>query len=287
MNLNKINILVTRPAHQAEHLCQLIAAQGGQPVRLPVIEIAEIEDKSSLLTCRARLNEVDIAIFISANAVEKTLPTLLNHEMSSSLLKSSLLKKETPHFDKEERRGILGAHSSELGNLQIIAVGKRTAKTLKNWGLMALCPASPFNSEAMLEMPQMQTEQVQGKKVVIFRGEGGRELLAETLRQRGAEVNYINVYRRVQPPLPAWFADSQIDIMTITSVEGLHNLWAMLKGQSWLRHTPFVVMSERIRMQAQQLGIQAQILVAPTASDEGLLEALLRIGKSVEKPKKI
>jgi uroporphyrinogen-III synthase len=196
-----------------------------------------------LFDCRARLDELDIAIFISANAVEKALPTLL-------------------------------AQRSLPVQLQLVAVGKRTAKTLKAWGLTALCPAPPFNSEAVMAMPQMQPAAVQGKQIVIFRGEGGRELLAETLRQRGATVNYVNVYRRVQPPTPAWITDTQIDVLTVTSVEGLQNLFAMLDGQVWLRHTPLVVMSERIRSEAQELGIPAPIFVAPTASDEGLLSAV-------------
>ncbi|RKZ91977.1 MAG: uroporphyrinogen-III synthase [Candidatus Parabeggiatoa sp. nov. 1] len=241
--LTGINVLVTRPAHQSEHLCQLIEAAGGQPVRLPVIEIVESDDKSALFDCRARLDELDIAIFISANAVEKALPTLL------------------------AQRGL-------PAQLQLVAVGKRTAETLKAWALTTLCPAPPFNSEAMLAMPQMQPAAVQRKQIVIFRGEGGRELLAETLRQRGATVNYINVYRRVQPPTPAWINDTQIDILTVTSVEGLHNLFTMLDGQAWLRHTPLVVMSERVRSEAQKLGVSAPILVAPTASDEGLLSAV-------------
>jgi len=237
MNINGIKVLVTRPAHQSEHLCQLIAEKGGQPVRLPVIEIVEIDDKSALLECRKQ--SLDIAIFISANAVEKTLPTLQNHLPP-----------------------------------QVIAVGKRTAQTLKAWGLTALCPPPPFNSEALLSMPQMQT--VTGKKIVIFRGEGGRELLAETLRQRGATVNYVQVYRRVQPPTPAWIANTQVDIIIVTSQEGLRNLFAMLDGQSWLRHTPLVVMSTRIRAEAERLGVDAPVFVASVASDEGLLEGVLQ-----------
>lgn len=248
-NLNEIKILVTRPAHQSKHLCQLIANEGGQPVRLPVIEIVEIDDKSALLDCREHLDKLYIAIFISANAVEKTLPTLL-------------------------AQGILPQQ------LQLIAVGKRTAEKLKAWGLTALCSAPPFNSEAVLEMPQLQATAVAGKQIVIFRGEGGREFLAETLRQRGATVNYVNVYRRVSPPTPAWLANTPIDIITITSVEGLQNLFTMLD----VRHTPLVVMSERIRTEVQKLGVQAPVYIAPTASDEGLLSAVLQATAQLPTP---
>jgi uroporphyrinogen-III synthase len=240
MALSGIKVLVTRPVHQSEPLCKLIAAEGGQAIRLPVIEIVEMDDKKALLDCRELMDDLDIAIFISANAVEKTLPTLLAHFSSQ---------------------------------LQLFAVGKRTTEILKNWGLTVLCPAPPSNSEALLEMPQLQS--VQGKNIVIFRGEGGRELLAETLRQRGALVNYVNVYRRIQPPAPAWI--TQVDIITVTSVEGLRHLLMMLEKQAWVRHTPLVVMSKRIRAEAEKLGIQAPIFVAPTASDEGLLMAIQEV----------
>jgi len=242
--LNGIKVLVTRPSHQSEHLCKLITEKGGQPVRLPVIDIVEIDDNSALLTCLTHLDEFNIAIFISANAVEKTLPTLL-------------------------------AQRNLPPQLQLISIGKRTADTLKAWGLTALCPASPFNSEAVLEMPQL--DKIRGQKIVIFRGEGGRELLAETLRQRGAIVDYVNVYRRVQPLTPAWLANTKVDIITVTSNEGLQNLFAMLGGQSWRKNTPLVVMSERIRAEALKLGVQAPVLVANTASDEGLLAAVIQI----------
>lgn len=251
LKLNQVKILVTRPSHQSEHLCQLIEAEGGLPIRLPVIEIVEIDDKSALLDCRARINELDIAIFISVNAVEKSLPIILGQAQKN-------------HFPP---------------TIQLIAIGKRTTETLQAWGLTALCPPPPFNSEALIKMPQMQTESLQGKNIVIFRGEGGRELLAETLRQRGATVNYINTYRRRQPSTPAWLSNTPIDIITATSVEGLRNLFAMLDGQPWLYHTPLVVISERVEKEAKQLGVQAPILTAPTASDEGLLTALIQAHK--------
>ena len=244
--LNGIKVLVTRPSHQSEHLCKLITEKSGQPVRLPVIDIVEIDDNSALLTCLTHLDEFNLAIFISANAVEKTLPTLL-------------------------------AQRNLPPQLQLISIGKRTTDTLKAWGLTALCPASPFNSEAVLEMPQLDKTKIRGKKIVIFRGEGGRELLAETLRQRGAIVDYVNVYRRVQPPTPAWLANTKVDIITVTSNEGLQNLFAMFSGQPWRKNTPLVVMSERIRGAALKLGVQAPVLVANTASDEGLLAAVIQI----------
>jgi uroporphyrinogen-III synthase len=239
--LSGLKVLVTRPAKQAEPLCQLITAQGGEVIRLPTLEIVAIEPHHALTTCS--LAQFDIAIFISVNAVEYAIPELL---------------KSHPHFPQ---------------SLELLTVGQRTATRLTDWGLSALCPNFPYNSEALLAMPQLQT--VTDKKIVIFRGEGGRELLAETLKQRGAQVEYINVYRRVQSPTPTWVTTLDPNVIVVTSNESLHYLLEMLQHQRWIKQTPLVVMSERIRLEAITLGIQAPIFVAPQASDEGLLQALL------------
>jgi uroporphyrinogen-III synthase len=232
--LNIIKVLVTRPQQSQARLCQMIEAEGCKAVCLPVIEIVAIADKTLLLNCQ--LN--DVAIFISANAVEKALPSL-----------------DLPP------------------QCQVFAVGKRTAAKLKAWGITALCPPPPFNSETMLAMLELQKSAIQGKKITIFRGEGGRELLAKTLQQRGAIVKYINVYRRIQPSITTKI--SPVDIITITSVQGLKHLLTMLEGQAWVKNTPLVVISERIAIQAKQWGINAPIFVATSASDEGILNAVL------------
>ncbi len=236
-----VKVLVTRPAHQSDHLCHLIEQAGGQPLRFPVIEVAEVEDNTELLDCIKHLDEFDTAIFISVNAVEKALPTLLKR-------------------------------SDVLNHLQIAAVGKRTAEAVEKWGYPVLYPDPPFNSESLLKMPEFQM--VEDKNIVIFRGEGGREILADGLRQRGATVEYVNVYQRVQPPVPKT-PPEPVDVITITSGEGLQNLFAMLAKQEWLMHTPLIVISSRMVAQARQLGTKAPLFVATSASDEGLLTALL------------
>lgn len=236
-----VKVLVTRPAHQSDHLCHLIEQAGGQPLRFPVIEVAEVEDNTELLDCIEHLDEFDMAIFISVNAVDKALPTLIKR-------------------------------SDILNHMQIAAVGKRTAETIEKWGFSVLYPDPPFNSESLLKMPELQS--IEDKNIVIFRGEGGREILADGLRQRGATVEYVNVYQRIQPAAPQ-YPPEPVDVITITSGEGLQNLFAMLAKQEWLVHTPLIVISSRMVTQARQLGIKAPLFVANSASDEGLLTALL------------
>lgn len=248
MLLQNLKILVTRPAHQAEHLCTLLQRHGGQVIPLPTIEIVDVEDQRPLQACR--LECCDVIIFISTNAVDKALPILL-------------------------------AKQAFPPSLLAIAVGQRTLESLRTWGIPTLCPAPPFNSEQVLAMPQLQ--EIKNRQIIIFRGEGGRELLAEALRQRGANVQYINVYRRIQPPPPQRISTEHIDIITVSSGEGLQNLFAMLTNQPWLCHTPFVVMSQRLVEKAHQLGVQAPIFVAPIAKDEGLVSAVLQAAENLTK----
>ena len=244
-----VGVLVTRPAHQADGLCALLEGEGARCVRFPVLEIVDPEDPQAAGEIVERLAEFDIAVFISPNAVNKAM-------------------------NRIRAAGPLPEH------LRLAAVGRGSAKELKRFGLSAdIAPRQRFNSEALLELPEMQD--VAGKRIVIFRGDGGRELLAETLKERGAEVEYAEVYRRAKPKadvgaLMRHWARGDIDVITVTSNEGLHNLFDMVGqlGRQWLRKTPLIVVSERQAELAQELGFQARTLVAESAADEGLLQAV-------------
>ncbi len=246
-------VLVTRPAHQAQHLCALIEEEGGQAIAFPVLEIQDLQDNSAVMRLVERLDEFDIAIFISANAVVKTMDLVL------------------PHRDWPS-------------HLQTAVVGTRTADALEEYGITVdICPEEKFNSEALLGLPQMCA--IKNKKIVIFRGEGGRELLADTLRQRGADIEYAEVYRRSKPAdIPGHTAlnladlllTGKINIIVVTSNEGLRNLWELAgaTGQEVLTHMPLAAMSARIAATAQELGVKYPASVAPQANDEGLLAAI-------------
>jgi uroporphyrinogen-III synthase len=124
-------------------------------------------------------------------------------------------------------------------------------------------------------------QDVAGKGIVIFRGEGGRELIADTLAQRGAHVEHAEVYRRTQPTadvgeLLRHWARGEIQVAVVTSNEGLRNLFDMVGklGQRWLRSTQLVVVSERAAALARELGFERPARVASEASDAGILAAL-------------
>ncbi|MGH8763010.1 MAG: uroporphyrinogen-III synthase [Nitrosospira sp.] len=248
-----ISILVTRPAHQAGDLAARIHAAGGTPILFPVLEILDTKNQRSLLDLLARLNEFDLAIFISPNAVNKTM-------------------------------SLICAKRTWPPKLKVAAVGQGTARELRRFGVdEVIAPTLRFDSEGLLDMDELQ--QVDSKRIVIFRGDNGRELLGEELLKRGATLEYAECYRRVKPntdtaPLLSAWASNEMNAITITSSEGLRNLCDMVgeSGQAWLKKTPLFVSHERIARNAKKIGLTQVILTA--AGDEGLLQGLLNYFQS-------
>ena len=244
-----VRVLVTRPRDQAENLAHLIESCGGEAIRFPVIEITEPQDTQALFAVIGRLKDFALAVFISPNAVNRAMNLIL-------------------------------ARGGLPPTLRVACVGRGSARELKHFGIEnIIVPPGRFDSEALLELPELQ--QVAGKRIVIFRGDGGRELLGDTLKARSAEIEYAECYRRVRPntdmtPLLRRWARGEIDIVSVTSADGLHNLFDMVgkAGQQWLIRTPIIVVSERMAEVCRELGFKSAPRVAATASDEAILEAL-------------
>ncbi len=246
-SLEQQRILVTRPAHQAQSLCQRIQVLGGIPLQYPAIDIQAIVPNDDLQRCLDRIRHYDLAIFISANAVRYGLPPLL-------------------------ALGDLASH------LKLAAVGQSTAKAMRSLhSAPHWVPKQSFNSEGLLALPQLQN--MRHQHVVIFRGEGGREYLAEQLRARGAQVDYVNLYRRCLPqPHQAdhpWLKNGAVDSIVMTSGEGLQNFLILTGNPAWLRDKNWVVISPRLAKAVTQAHMRGHIAVAPSSDDEGLLLALL------------
>ncbi len=247
--LTGVRVLVTRPQTQADNLVHLIEARGGEAIRFPVIEIAEPQDTQALLAVIDRLKDFALAIFISPNAVNRAMNLIL-------------------------------ARGGLPETTRVACVGRGSARELKHFGIEnIIVPQGRFDSEALLELPELQA--VKGKRIVIFRGDGGRELLGDTLKARGAEIEYAECYRRARPstdmtPLLRRWARGEIDIASVTSVDGLRNLFDMVgkAGQQWLIRTPIIVVSERMLEVCRELGFKTEPRVAATASDEAILEAI-------------
>lgn len=253
-----VRVLVTRPAHQAESLARLIEAAGGEAIRFPTLEIAAPRDTAALERRLAALDDFDLAIFISPNAVTHALP-------------------------------LLRARGGWPARVAVAAIGRGTAQALTQAGIQnVIAPADGADTEALLAVPPLR--RVAGKRIVIFRGEGGRALLGDTLAARGARVEFAECYRRVRPtadaaPLGARLRAGGIDIVTATSVESLHNLHDMLDAaaRERLRHTPIVVVGHRQAEAARALGVLSAPQMAHTASDAAILDAI-KAWRASQKP---
>lgn len=250
--LSGVTVVVTRPAHQAAALCHSIEAFGGTTLRLPVIEIRPSVDADRV---KAQLNHLDsfqLAIFISANAVFSAMEILKNE------------------------------HYRWPADLAIAAVGQATAKAISENGLMvSLVSPEPYNSEALLGLTELQT--LYGKRVIIFRGNGGRELLGDTLSARGAEVEYAECYQRVIPEtdMSALFQlwdKGCLPLIVVTSNEALTNLQELVgpTHQQSLLASPLIVVSQRAADLAEEQGFTQKAIVAKSASNDALLSVIKR-----------
>lgn len=248
--LNKRTIVVTRPREQAGALAAGIEAAGGHALLFPLLEIAPLADLSTVRAVAERLDDYAFAVFVSPNAVTHTLPTLL-----------------------AQRAWPPGLHAA--------AVGPSTAQTLAAAGIThCLLPQERFDSEGLLALPQLAAENVAGKRVVIFRGDGGRELLTDQLRARGAVVEWVTCYHRSGPragfaALEKAWADGQIDAIIVSSSEALTYLVTGLNpaARAHLHNTTLFVPHQRIADIARRHGLTRIELTGP--ADAGLLQALL------------
>lgn len=247
-DLHDLGVLVTRPAHQAGPLCDRIAAAGGRPVCFPLLAICDLTDSPEVSDRLSHLADYQLAIFISPNAVTLGLAAIA-------------------------ARGALPA------TLKLATVGNGSARTLQQILNRApdIVPQQRYDSEGLLAHPALQ--QVAGERILILRGEGGRELLAETLRQRGATVDYVELYRRECPPPDVAERDWLIktDIITVTSGEALQNLVKLTAeaDRAALLAKPLLVVSERTAAQARELGFTQPAILASSAGDDAIVQSLI------------
>lgn len=242
-------IVVTRPRAQADPLAAAIRVAGGDPFIFPLLEIGPAPDPAPLAAALDRLADYALAVFISPNAVDYSLPAIL-------------------------------ARGPWPVGLTPAAVGQGTVCALAVHGVAgAVAPSERFDSEALLELPPLQATAVAGRCVAIFRGDGGRELLADTLRQRGASVDCVPCYSRRAPeggaaPLLERWRAGRLDAFTVSSSEGLRYLVDMLDagGRRLLATTPVFVPHARIAENAAALGLRAVVLTAP--ADAGIIAGL-------------
>jgi len=241
-------VVVTRPREQAGRLCELIEAASGHPILFPTLEILDPPDLQPLHALIDRLEGFDVAIFVSPTAVQRGL-------------------------------ALVRARRSLPSRLRFAAIGQGSARELRRHGVDdVLAPERGADSEALLALAEFAD--VRNRAVAIFRGLGGRELLGDTLRARGALVEYAQCYRRVRPRadaevlMQAW-RRGEVHAVTATSREALANLVEMVgaPGRRWLLETPLFVPHERIAEAARSLGVAEVVVTQP--GDEGLVAAMI------------
>ena len=230
-------IVVTRPKGQAETLLALIRQAGGEPLAIPALEIHDLADLAPFYSVIDRLELFDTAIFVSRNAVRKAFSLI------------------------GERRW--PAH------LRVATVGNGSREELESHGITGvIAPSGQADSEALLAMQEFSV--VAGKRIAIFRGEGGRGLLGETLAARGALVEHAICYRRTLPAqsgalLAAALEGGKVDAVTLSSGEGLANLLAMLGAEASRRlaGAALFVAHPRIADEADRQGLGRVVTAGP------------------------
>jgi uroporphyrinogen-III synthase len=242
------SVLILRPRHQAGPLAKLIEAAGGEPLIFPVLEIEPLPASPALLDVFDRLREFRLAVFVSANAVRCAWPHI-------------------------ERAG------GWPGSIRSAAIGPATARELVGRGVPSvLQPEDSADSEGLLALRELSD--VRGWNVLIVRGSGGRELLSDELRRRGARVEYAECYRRVRSALQpaslhARLNSGRLNAICAASAAALQHLLDLLPPTpgSDLRTLPLFVPHERIRTSARDAGF-TQVVVTPFG-DSGLLEGMI------------
>lgn len=244
----RFTLLNTRPPHQADLLNRQLAVIGVEVLNCPSLQI-----EAALTTQMLSWDQQDVWVFVSRNAVEN-------------------FARQLPI---EQRQGDL--------RCRIVAVGEATAQAIQQqaWPNLQPIPES-FDSEGMLSLAVFT--QPQGLRVGIVRGDGGREHLAQVLKNQAAQVTLYEVYRRQTSPFcqQAWRQFKQADhpILLFTSGSSLQAFLSQLPtdDQAWCFQLPLIVFSRRLSDVARQAGFKQQIYVTSNASDAAICELMQQLG---------
>ncbi|MFJ2990057.1 uroporphyrinogen-III synthase [Collimonas sp. NPDC087041] len=248
-------IVVTRPAAQAAALASHIAARGRQPIIFPLLEILPLDDNAALQAALARLDDYALAVFVSPNAVDAAFQHIAQWP---SQLPIGIVG--------EGSRAALARHGLTAQNITIFS------------------PPDPARSDSEGLLQALDLAALRGRRVLLVRGESGRELLADALRAAEIEVLPIAAYRRQAPRLDnalkvqlQLLLDSRNDWI-VTSSEALRHLIELVRqvengsGVAKIQQQKLVVPHARIAETAYALGFTDVTLTG--SGDERLLDAL-------------
>lgn len=256
-------VVITRPTQQASQWASALAAVGIESCQLNLLEIVPVGTEEQVRAVKNKILDFDLyqkAIFVSQNAVEMGMQWLEDYWPQLPV------------------------------GIDFFAVGATTAKKLSEYGVavtdLATSDSGGMTSEDLLDAPGLQ--QVDGEKIIIFRGCGGRGHMGDVLRQRGAWVDYCEVYQRRLPPSAAaqWHQlapQVQVNparfILSVHSGESLENFLQLLQAPAAavgvaLNSLPVLVPSQRVAARAATAGF-TQVICAENATDPAMTRALL------------
>lgn len=246
-------IVVTRARAQANSLARKIEELGGEVIEFPTIEVQPPESYAALDEAVANIQSYDWLIFTSVNGVEQFFSRL------------KLLHKSVAEFKR----------------IEIAAIGPETANRLEAQGLQCRFVPKQYQAEGLLEV--LTPDQIRGKRVLIPRAAKAREILPQTLRQRGAEVDVIEAYRTGIPAkdtsgLMRFIEKHEIDMVTFTSSSTVVNFVRLLKKQTLadaLGGTSIACIGPITRKTVEELGGQADV-VADEFTIPGLVSAIVK-----------
>lgn len=244
-------ILLIRPQRQDDQLIAMLEDNGAEVTHRPVMTIRAVVESQEQESQKIKdqileLDNFHKAIVVSGNAAELSLEWI----------------------DKYWPMLPVG--------IDYFAVGERTAELLKQGGIDALHPSGRQNSEELLKLEQLQ--ELENQRIIIFRGVGGREILGETLIERGARVEYCELYRRViDTEQLALARQQQTDCLIAHSGELIEAMGERDEGgeAGVTADTAVVVPSERVAAIARDLGYR-QVFSAENALPKSMLAAVYK-----------
>lgn len=249
------HLLILRPPAQADELEQMLqrqAAAGRIPVTIESASMLAIQgyDDPAHSLIEILSQPWDGALMVSVNAAQ--------------------------YFAQQAHAWAPGY---ALPRCRWYAVGPVSAAAIANVVQQPVtCPWREHNSDALLKLPELQ--QVKDQRWLIVRGHGGRELFADTMRARGAQIEYLEVYQRITKTFPAdqlqhW--QQRVDTILVSSAEQLGAFLAQVPSEAlpWLTSCQWVVASERLK-QLLPTAMQHNASVADSAASFAMVEAWQR-----------
>lgn len=248
-------ILILRPEAQATELQQLLHNRAAQ------LKLQLASESASMLDIKAYDDP--------SRSLADTLRTKWDGAMMVSV--------NAAHFFAEQADA--WAPDLMMPRCRWFAVGPVSAAAIARVvARPVVCPWREHNSDALLALPELQ--QISGQRWLIIRGRNGRELFADTLRARGAQVDYLEVYERIpKPPASAELATWQreVDTIMVSSAEQLGVFLAAVptEGLDWLASCTWIVASHRLQ-QLLPAGIGKHVMIADSAASFAMVDAWQR-----------